>query len=206
MRLWIVTAGLTDVQFSLGEDERLDLVPRTPQGAASLRAVHEWLLGQTNVSFVTAKGRKSRKGSLAAWEPQEGPARLIDGHDSGISSNCPQLVCPKMEEILELTGARQESLTDLAVVILDTHRQDRPDEPIASGPVLVKYLEATLGLKQADKPEAGKSVVVHILEGKEGFEGNESKVAERLEGALASLADVTECTLFATGGISCAFR
>lgn len=190
-------------------------------GRGGIRRVHEGLLAllaQDRIDFPTGRppdalGREDSRGlgldflhidgdftaSLKARPGGDGspPYRISSHADAIPNAHEPRLplYCPKVAELLD--AARQTFGTEpVTVVVLNTQRNasfpEAPNEPIASGPLVARFLAGQLGLRWIDQGgrvpatlDAKTSVWVDILTDDDAMEDGEAQV--RVVGRLVEL-------------------
>lgn len=215
--LWMISVGVTDVQFPVwskddyGQWSRLQ---RFETGRAGIRAVHEGLLGllrNGQIRFDDTLPRPIDRGvardlRLEFMQEDNAFVAAIRHPDYRISSegdtipNAREkqlpLYCPKVHALLP--SAREAFGRDrVTVLVLNTRRaeafSESAAEPVASGPLVAKYLSERLGLTWVDGqggvPEAlapGTATWLDILTGEEAVEDGaaQERVVARLNAAI----------------------
>lgn len=218
--LWLISVGVTDVQFPVWTQDDCGLWqgPRRFQlGRGGVRKTHEGLLNllcrerirfdpelpppverelADRLRFEFAHDPDTDE-FLAALHPAEyrlsQRAELIpNDREDRLPLYCPK-VAPLADRAREIVGKQA-----LAVLVLNTRRAEdfgaeARDEPIASGPLVARYLAERLGLTWQESagrmPEsfgAGCATWIDILTDREAMEEPEAqgRVVERLNAAL----------------------
>lgn len=203
--LWLVSVGVTDVQFSVWKQDEFGQWNPRRMGIdrGGCRAVHRNLQALLNLDLIAFPEELPRpipreealdlrleleedQGSFlvslgAPKTPQVGYRISLHGNEIP-NEREPRLslYCPKVAELLRV--ARETFGADeVTVVVLNTRRDltlpDAPNEPIASGPLVAKFLAERLGLQWSDSDggipgtlEVGISTWINILIGEEGLE------------------------------------
>ena len=216
--LWLVSVGVSDVQFpawKLDEYGQWSELRRFEIGRGGCRAVHEDLLALLQQDLIAfpeglpaALSREEARDLRLVLDEDQGTflVSLKGPHSLGthyqISSDGNEipnpreprlpLFCPKAGELLGV--ARDTFGADpVTLVVLNTRRNpslpDGRDEPIASGPLVTKFLAERLGLDWVDGrgaiPDAitaGVATWVDILTGDEAMEDPDAqgKVVRRI--------------------------
>lgn len=199
--MWLISVGVTDVQFPVWQQDRLgrwDGPLRFEIGRAGIRAVHEGLLalqrnGQVRFPSECPKtigrelARELRLEFLQENEDFLATIRPAEYRISGRADTIPNeqerqipLYIPKIQPLL---GAARALFGDAprTIVVLNTRRNaelpDGPNEPVASGPLVAKFLAQQLGLEWIDsaglipaKLASNTSTWVDILTNDEAME------------------------------------
>jgi len=177
--LWLVSVGVTDVQFPLWEKDDYGIwsvQKRFEIGRGGIREVHKGLLrllalGQIEFPKEQPKALKrelARELKLDFFQADEefyasikAPENLagqyrIDPNKNEIPNAQQQvlpLYCPKLDELVEAAKTSFDG-EPVTVVVLNTRRDsdsdDGANEPIASGPLAAKFLAERLGLQWLD--------------------------------------------------------
>lgn len=204
--LWLVSVGITDVQFPVWKkDEYGQWSPRRFNvGRGGTRAVHRDLLALLKQDLITfpeqlppavyqeeardlrlelMEGQGSFVVTITTAKPQQQDDYRISSSVNEIpnaeESRLP-LFCPKVRDAL---GVARDTFgaEPVSVVVFNTRRDetlpDGLDEPIASGPVVAKFLAERLGLNWSDNAgeipdqlKPGVSTWIDILTGHEPLE------------------------------------
>ncbi|MBF0160058.1 MAG: hypothetical protein HQL58_11110 [Magnetococcales bacterium] len=212
--LWLISVGVTDIQFPVWtlDDAGILTGPRRFEiERGGIRDVHKGLLAllqNQQISFPpelpNAIPREERKGLKLDFLQSGTDFVATIHHDRYQISNhatkeIPNeretkmpLYCPKVRPLLDLArGLFGEE--PVRVVVLNTHRDEQsfngPNEPIASGPLVAKFIAEQLGLNYLDHQggipaalEAATSTWVDILCGNEVMEQTDTqqKIIQRL--------------------------
>jgi|GEM_PF-2018708 len=223
--LWLISVGVTDVQFPVWKKDQCGQWTgpwRFEIGRGGIHAVHEglrMLLDQGQIVFPPEPLPKSLRREesqslrlefeqedgvfIASLKTPEGqPSTYRISGQAGEIPNAGEprlpLYCPKVSDLLDVARETfgQEPVT---VVVLNTQRHknfpDGADEPIASGPLVARFLAERLGLAYLDQRDRSGAVPstlaqttstwVDILTGEEAAE--DSEVQQRVVRRLAGL-------------------
>ena len=210
--LWLVSVGITDVQFPVWKQDEFGQWSqrRMELGRGGCRAVHQNLLALLKQDLLTfpeglpaAVTREEARDLRLELEEDQGSFLVslkapstqatqyrISSHGNEIPNEREPrlpLYCPKVGELLKVA---RETFGDEAVtlVVLNTRRDatmsDGPNEPIASGPLVAKFLAERFGLHWLDGDgalpgdlQAGTSTWIDILLDKEAMEDSDAQQA-----------------------------
>lgn len=175
--LWLISVGVSDIQFPLYKKDQYGQWSeplRFEKGREGIRSVHDGLLTllkHKQIVFPSENDKLPKPISRIEARDIKLEFELIEerflvtiAHEQYQISNCADtipndqeqqllLYCPKIDPLLnhaqKLFG--EEPVT---AVVLNTNRnaalRDGPDEPIASGPLVAKFLAERLKLKWID--------------------------------------------------------
>ena len=215
--LWLISVGVSDVQFPVYKRDQYGQWNgplRFEKGRGGIRSVHEGLLTllqQDKVKFPNPGdelpkpvSREEARDIKLEFEPigdhqflatiAHEQYQISNGGDTIPNNQEPALplYCPKVHPLLKpaLKLFAEEPVT---VVVLNTNRNkelgDGSDEPIASGPLVARYLAERLELKWVDNQEnipdileQNVSTWIDILTGDEKMENTiaQKEVVKRL--------------------------
>lgn len=213
--LWIVSAGVSDVQLVLKDrnghytrmecrnterctvrDQHRDLFSLATSGCLIYPDHHvaESQRGQAMPDGVVFS--QDRQGAIVGWHlvQAEGLGYVLPDTDPGKL----QVVCPKVRDlpsILQLNLAELGLLrSDGRILVLHSHRaedlRDAQREPIAAGPIVAQFLAQNLGMTwEAGPPDnPNHSGWIDVLKGSETLENNEADILSRINSALNGIA------------------
>ncbi|SFQ07509.1 hypothetical protein SAMN05216419_10565 [Nitrosomonas cryotolerans] len=214
--LWLISVGVSDVQFPVYKKDQCGQWNgplRFEKGRGGIRSVHEGLLTllqQDKVKFpnsgdelpkpVSREEARDIKLEFEVIDDQflaiitHKQYQISNGGDAIPNDQEPALplYCPKVYPLLKpaLKLFAEEPVT---VIVLNTNRNEKPgddpDEPIASGPLVARYLAERLKLKWVDNQgnipdilEQNVSTWIDILTGDEKMENTiaQKAVVKRL--------------------------
>jgi hypothetical protein len=173
--LWLISVGMTDVQFPVCQRDVLEqqnVLFRFEAGRAGLRAVHEGLLEllrrnaidfpdqlpdplssddsrNLRLEFIHDEGALIASVRAAEGDPDKFRISAESSRiPNGVVRSLP-LYCPKVHELID--AAKQSFGADpVTVVVLNTCRDASThagkDEPVGSGPIVARYLAQRLHL------------------------------------------------------------
>lgn len=108
------------------------------------------------------------------------------------------IFCPKAQPLLPPIlgdlGAAGLQPAQGVVLVLNTWRDNEPEEPLAAGPVVAQFLAQRLGLRwnpefaRGDALSCGETVWVNVLRGEETIESSAEQVIQRINAALCAAA------------------
>lgn len=210
--LWLVSVGVTDVQFPAWKQDQFGQWSqrRVELGRGGCREVHQNLLALLNQDLIAfpdglpaAIPREDARDLRLELEEDQGSFLVslkapstqatqyrISSHGNEIPNEREPrlpLYCPKVGELLRV--ARDTVGADaVTLVVLNTRRDatmpDGPNEPIASGPLVAKFLAERFGLNWLDSDGAippdlqgGISTWIDILKGNEAMEDSDAQQA-----------------------------
>ncbi|MFB1490236.1 MULTISPECIES: hypothetical protein [unclassified Thiocapsa] len=218
--LWLISVGVTDVQFPVWTQDEYGIWqgPRRFQlGRGGVRKTHEGLLNLLRRERICFDPERpplverevadqlrfefehdpASDEFLAALHPSiyrlSGRGEFVpNAHEERLLLYCPK-VAPLADKAREIFGS-----DSVAVLVLNTRRAEEfgpeaRDEPIASGPLVARYLAERLGLDWQDSDGrlprpfgSGVSTWIDILTGHEAMEDldAQAQVAARLNDAL----------------------
>lgn len=119
------------------------------------------------------------------------------------------LVCPKVEPLLPVLreDLRRLGLSPGAgvVLVLNTRRDNDPEEPVASGPAVSQLIATRLGLNWerdvcSTAPCPGTAGWIDILQGTETYESAEQQIVKRVIAALPARGVIQRVYVTPTGG------
>ena len=174
--LWIVSVGVTDVQFpAWSQDEygQWTRLERFETGRAGVRSMHEGLLAalrEGHVRFESELPRQLPRGvaqDLRLVFEKDGDVFAV-GLDhkgdryriSAVENEIPNaqetqlpLFCPKVQASLPVARERFGD-GQVSVLVLNTRRdlafREGPSEPVAAGPIVSRFIAEALGLRWVD--------------------------------------------------------
>ena len=215
--LWIVSVGVTDVQFPVWKTDNHGQwhgPQRFETGRGNVRRLHEGLLTLLERDQITFPDnlpedipRQEARDLRLEFEQVDDQFIATIRHDGYRLSRQGDMIfdndrpplplyCPKVHPLLNKV---QELLGNdpVSVLVLNTRRdetlRDGPNEPIAAGPLVAKFLAERLNLKWLNHDgsvpstlERGKSTWVNILTGNETLEDRETqqRIIKRLTGLI----------------------
>lgn len=144
----ICTYGISDLQLLVKQgDQALRITPADD----NIRALHHWLLEQTNIPGIIDIDDVAIKEHKRVWDPKTATFILNDGAPATLQrdeSGAILLASPKLLRALPTT-LQKHSLALRSVLLLETHQDDNHQfaakEPIATGYFIERYLRDQYG-------------------------------------------------------------
>lgn len=235
--LWLISVGVSDVQFPVWQQDdygQWNRLFRFDTGRRGIRSLHKDLLALAESAGVIfppdtperlrpalardLRLKFLREGNefVAGIEVAKDIRNLgfqISRHGDVIPNEAEKklpLYCPKLAPMVDV-AADHLGEEPISVVVLNTRRNenspDGPDEPVASGPLVAKFLSERLSLNWIDNGgkitptlAIGASTWVDILVDDEAVEDPavQRRVVERLTAVIRGASDQQDLQILAT--------
>lgn len=213
-RLLLVTCGDTDLRTVVGSagGEALALLAGPTQ-----RALHEGLLdGSVPWSVDEAAADLPRLDHDRVWFTERGLVLAANEQDVGSSEASPTDRCLRLTPV-KLAGIaatfREKNRPD-TIVVLNTRRTQRPDEPIATGHVLANWLASAFGLELVSDVSTfreGCCLALDFIDDEVPADGPEGQpvnpvAVQRIDDAVRRIGERVVMVVFALSGGIPAYR